>query len=74
MKLEEFLSERSMTDEQFSKLIGVDRSMVTKIKLGKASPSLAKARAIEIATEGRVLLADLVARAPAPARVQGAGQ
>ena len=45
-KLADILSENSITDAALAEKVGCDRSMITKIKAGKATPSLPLALAI----------------------------
>lgn len=44
--LAEFLSRTEMTDAKLAERVGCDRSMITKIRSGKATPSLKLAIAI----------------------------
>lgn len=49
-KLAEHLTKNSMTDADLAAKVGCDRSMITKIKHGNATPSLRLAAAISRAT------------------------
>lgn len=59
MKLERFLKDAQLTDGQFAELLGVDASMVNRLKSGQRKASLVLVLAIERVTEGRVTAADL---------------
>jgi len=61
MKLKEYLSMKDMTDAQFSELLGKERSVVTKYRLGKVMPPLEVIAEIERATKGAVSFRDFLA-------------
>ena len=65
--LADLLAETSTTDAALAEKVGCDRSMITKIRSGKATPSLPLALAIN--RETGVALEALMPVAPAP--VQG---
>lgn len=48
--LAEYLDKSAKTDAQLAAIVGCDRSMITKIKAGRATPSLSLAIAISQAT------------------------
>jgi transcriptional regulator with XRE-family HTH domain len=54
MTLEEWKRARGLTDEALADLLGIERSSVTKIRRGKASPSLAVIKRIRDLTGGAV--------------------
>lgn len=58
MKLADYMASASETDASLAKKIGRDRSFVTKLRLGVASPSLRTARDIAEATKGAVSAED----------------
>lgn len=58
--LAEYLSEKEITDEAFAALVGVSRSMVTKLRNRTAKPSADTALRIMAITGPSVGLADLM--------------
>jgi DNA-binding XRE family transcriptional regulator len=66
MDIGAYIKAEGLTDAQFALLIGVDRSVVTKIRGGKIAPSLKTAGRIIKATKGAVTL-DSLLRASAKA-------
>lgn len=54
MKLNQYLFEKSLTDEAFAAFVGTDRSTVTRWKLGTVPPSPANLVKIYAATHGQV--------------------
>jgi transcriptional regulator with XRE-family HTH domain len=61
MKLKEYLALKDMTDSQFSDVLGKDRSVVTKYRLGTVTPPLEVIAKIEKATNGAVSFQDFLA-------------
>lgn len=62
-KLDEYMKTNGMRDQALAILVGCERSMVTKLRHGKATPSLSLALAIN--RETGVELADLMPNASA---------
>lgn len=54
MDLETYLSTRGMTDAAFAAQVGLERSVVTRLRNKKATPSMASAARIFDATDGAV--------------------
>ena len=75
MRLSDYMAEQGLTDEAFALRIGRDRSFVTKIRQGRALPSLKTAMAIFTATGGAVTVDDIFRRAtdmgPPPQLAEG---
>src|SRR4051812_17806714 len=61
MQLSDYLSAKSIGDADFAAAIGVDRSIVNRIRRGKHTPSLRTMHRIVQATAGAVEYGDLVA-------------
>lgn len=59
-KLKRYLQRNAITAEQFAGQIGVSPSAISQMLGGKILPSLATARKIEAATNGRVRMQDWV--------------
>ena len=68
MKLADYMAEHGLTDEAVAQRIGRERSFVTRLRQGKASPSLRTLSDISAATGGAVTAEDFF---PAPQPAQG---
>lgn len=60
MKLSDWLTERKKTATWLAEQVGVDRSVISRIKDGLVTPSLETAVAISRATDGDVRPEDMV--------------
>ena len=60
MTLAEYMAEIGIKDEPMAKMIGLKRSMVTRLRLGTARPSFKTLIAIERVTNGKVRASDFV--------------
>lgn len=60
MDIAAYMKKKELTDAQFARLIGVDRSVVTKLRSGKIAPSLQTAGRIIKETKGAVTLESLL--------------
>jgi transcriptional regulator with XRE-family HTH domain len=60
MTLSEYMAEIGLKDEPLAKMIGVERSTVTKLRLGTGKPSFKTLIAIERVTNGKVRASDFV--------------
>lgn len=60
MTLASYMKEHDLTDAAFARLIKVDRSVVTKLRSGKITPSIRTASRIINATNGAVSLDSLI--------------
>ncbi|MFG1389064.1 helix-turn-helix transcriptional regulator [Xanthobacter versatilis] len=65
MKLADYMAENGLTDDAVAQRIGRDRSFVTKLRQGRATPSLRTARDLSAATNGAVAAEDFF---PTPAQ------
>jgi transcriptional regulator with XRE-family HTH domain len=63
MTLAEYMAEIGIKDEPMAKMIGLKRSMVTRLRNGTAKPSFNTLIAIERVTGGKVRASDFVAAA-----------
>jgi DNA-binding Xre family transcriptional regulator len=63
MKLAEYMAETGLKDKPLSKMVGVERSTVTKLRLGMGKPSFKTLIAIERVTDGKVRAADFAGEA-----------
>jgi transcriptional regulator with XRE-family HTH domain len=55
MTLQEWMIERDMSDTQLAKVLGINRSMVYRLRLGQRAPSLRMMEQIAVASGGAVL-------------------
>lgn len=60
MDIAAYMKDKELTDAEFAARIGVDRSVVTKLRAGKIAPSLKTAGRIIEATSGAVTLESLL--------------
>lgn len=60
MTLSEYMAQAGLKDENLSKMIGLERSTVTKLRLGRGKPSFKTLIAIEKVTGGKVKASDFV--------------
>ena len=60
MTLSDYMQTKRIKDTDLAPVLGVGRSMVTKLRLRKATPSFDVARKIIELSKGRVRLCDLV--------------
>jgi transcriptional regulator with XRE-family HTH domain len=58
MKLADYMAENGLTDDAVAQRIGRDRSFVTKLRQGRATPSLRTAQDLSLATNGAVSAED----------------
>lgn len=70
MKLADYMAANGLTDDAVAQRIGRDRSFVTKLRQGRASPSMRTARDLAEATNGAVSAEDFFPQ-PAPQTQQG---
>ena len=59
MKLERFLGQAGLSDQQFADLLNVDTSTVNRVRSGARTASLALALQIEAASNGQVRAEEL---------------
>lgn len=64
MRLSDFLHNQNISDAEFARAVGVDRSTITRLKKSAQSPGLALIRAIDAATKGKVKAEDFYADPP----------
>ena len=64
-----YLQEQNLTDDAFAQIIGLERSVVTKLRNGRIGPSAKSAARIIRATNGAVGIEDLVSASPSPGHV-----
>ncbi|WP_246252053.1 helix-turn-helix domain-containing protein [Ancylobacter pratisalsi] len=60
MNLANYLAANELTDAAFAERIGRERSFVTRLRTGRATPSLATVAAIQVATNGAVTATDFM--------------
>lgn len=60
MKLDDYLSERKMTEAEFGRLVGLSQSRVNRIRRGEGRPSWDVIPRIVQATKGKVTAADFI--------------
>lgn len=63
--LDTYMAAHKLNDSDFASLIERDRSLVNKLRSGRAKPSLELAARIEAATAGAVPMSSWVGAAPA---------
>ena len=69
MKLKDFMKERSLTERQFSSILGISQQHLNFIIRGKSTPSIELIRRIIEATNGKVTIGDLY-NPDAPSRLK----
>ncbi len=59
MRLEEYFTEKNISERKFASLVGVSHSHISNIISGKRTPSIHLIKKIEEQTQGKVGLNDL---------------
>lgn len=70
MKLSDYMAANGLTDDAVAQRIGRDRSFVTRLRQGRANPSLRTLQDLASATNGAVSAEDFFPQ-PAPQPQQG---
>lgn len=68
MRLNQYLSNRKLTDAAFAALVGMSQSQVNRLRRGLSQPSWDTVAAIEKATAGKVSASDFVPDLSSPKR------
>lgn len=69
--LDNYMKQEKVSDADLSATIGRDRSIVSRLRRGKITPTLEIAAAIEKATKGHVTMASWVKRSTRPTAKAG---